>query len=259
VRYILVIGLINLIPFRGVDGHAILKFFVMPDTEVASMLKTASAMEVAIELQAVEKGLAAPSESHREAFLEHLSDPNVSDRDRAISLNNLAVVDLALDDPKWHQEADRASAEAMQLLTDVPAIRNTRGAVLIGLGHDEQGIALMEPTLESIPFEQRGASHGTLALAYARTGRLFEARRHIAAAHSAGLRTSSLEAAEQLAGPLEAVVARGYLVGRSSDEAAAMVRDDARALASTIGNILLRPIEKTGEDADLRAMAETLV
>jgi hypothetical protein len=259
VRYILGIGLINLIPFRGVDGHAILKFLVMPDTEVAGMLKTASAMEVAIELQAVEQGLAAPSESHREAFLEHLSDPNVSDRDRAISLNNLAVIDLALEDPKWLQEADQASAEAIQLLADFPAIRNTRGAVLIGLGHDEEGIALMEPTLESIPFEQRGPSHGTLALAYARTGMLFEARRHIAAAHATGLSTSLLEAAEQLAGPLEAEVVRSYLNGRSPDEAVAMVRDDARALASTIGHILLRHIEKTGEDADLRAMAETLV
>jgi Zn-dependent protease len=259
VRYILLMGLINLIPFRGVDGHAILKFLVMPDAEVAGLLKTASAMEVAIELQAVEQGLAAPSESHREAFLEHLSHPNISDRDRAISLNNLAVIDLALEDPKWLHEADRASAEAMQLPTDIPAIRNTRGAVLIGLGHDEQGIALMEPTLESIPFERRGASHGNLALAYARTGMLFEARRHIAAAHSTGLSTSSLEAAEQLAGPLEAEVAREYLDGRSPDEAAAMVRDDARALASTIGHILLRHIEKTGEDADLRAMAETLV
>jgi hypothetical protein len=68
-----------------------------------------------------------------------------------------------------------------------------------------------------------------------------------------------LEAAEQLAGPLEAEVVRSYLNGRSPDEAVAMVRDDARALASTIGHILLRHIEKTGEDADLRAMAETLV
>ncbi|MGH8871775.1 MAG: site-2 protease family protein [Acidimicrobiia bacterium] len=259
VSFILMLGLLNLVPFRGTDGWSIVKLLLMPDVEVAGFLKTGEAVEVAIELQAVESGSVEPSPQQRDAFLTHLGHPTTTGRDRAISLNNLAVVDLYLEDPELLDEADRASEEAMALLPDLAAIRNTRGAVLIAKGDDAAGIALIEPTIGAIPAHLRASSHAALALAHARSGRVFDARRHIAAAREVGRRSAQLDQAEILAGPLEIEVARRYLDGRSPQEAAALVRSDAGALAPTMGRLMLMHIETSGEDGEVQPLAEVLV
>jgi predicted Zn-dependent protease len=147
----------------------------------------------------------------------------------------------------------------MRLLPDLPAVRNTRGAVLVALGRDQEGIDLMEPTLVAVAPSHRASSHASLALAHARQGRVFEARRHIASAIRLEHRFPLLEEAMILAGAMETAVVRGYLERWSPEQAVHEIRKDAGEAAAALGLALRAHIEATGRDHDLVPVAEALV
>ena len=114
------------------------------------------------------------SQEQRKAVLDHLAEIGHDPRSRALSLNNLAAVDILIDDPGLVEEADEASRQAYETLPDLAAIRNTRGAALIAMGQLQAGIDLLEPTLGKTPPESLADSHLSLAHAHISLGRVYE-------------------------------------------------------------------------------------
>ena len=115
-----------------------------------------------------------------------LATLDLDDDHRVLHLNNLAWSDLMLGDPALLPEADRASAEAYAVQPWRHAIRGTRGAVLVELGHLAEGIELLRSSeLRSHRPRNRAQTDAYLAIAHARDGNLWDARRRLASARDA--------------------------------------------------------------------------
>lgn len=249
----------NLLPIVENDGRNLWRLFTMPEPEIRSLQALGAAMsEIASVLNDPSAGPA--NQTQRAALLAHLETVDRSDHAaRAMALNNLAAIDLLMDDDGVLAEADEASAEAHALLPDQPAITNTRGAVLIMTGRFAEGIELVTATLGKIPPEAVGESHLDLAHAYVETGKVFEARRHL---HAIGWRTARPRLlAETLRGlgALEVPVLRRFRDETGGPvEAATKFRREAGAAAATTGEALRAHIQATGEHSDLLEIARRL-
>jgi hypothetical protein len=116
-----------------------------------------------------------------ELYGRALADGGLEPRERAMAANDLAwTIAAELRDPLRLARADELSAEAFELLGWHPAIRNTRGAVLVLTGRPSDGVALLAATVDAIPTATSKArclailTEGHLAL-----GDLFAARRSL--------------------------------------------------------------------------------
>lgn len=257
VQFILLVAVINLIPHRGTDGRRLVDLIRMSDEEVDGFASLGDVLEEMAPFME-HQGPASATHGQREALLRHLAKPAIEPGARAMSLNNLAVVDLFLRDPDLLDEADDGSREAMDLLPDSAAVRNTRGAVLIETGEYEAGIELMEPTMHRVPVQARGSSYCELAYAHAALGNAFMARRHLTSAITSGFSAPPFEEALLLLGSLEVGIVRAYLTQGSAEDALAALRRDAGREATTTGLALCAHIDSTGEDADLEAFGKAL-
>jgi tetratricopeptide (TPR) repeat protein len=84
----------------------------------------------------------------RSAFLQTLeSDPPPSAGLKYLAMNNIAFVDLMLEDPALLPEADAYSEQAYQNFSWEPLIVGTRGAVLVTLGKPDEGIELLKKAM----------------------------------------------------------------------------------------------------------------
>lgn len=247
----------NLIPLLENDGRNLWRLMTWPEERITSVAAMGEAMGEL--MTTIDDPVANPvTPRQREAILgslETVRDP----ADRALSLNNLAYFDLLGEDPSLLEEADAASQEALELLPDVAAVRNTRGAVMIMLGRYEEGIELMRPTMSHLAAHDLSESHLSLALAHARAGRVFEARQHLHAVTSPVARTRLLAETRALIGGLEAPVLRAFLLEAGDPaEAAARFRRELGPASRTTGEALRAHIEATGEDIDLAPVAAAL-
>lgn len=173
--------LVNLVPVFANDGRNLMQLFTMSEKRLRAIgTAVTSISELAPTLD--DPTTNPPNVTQRAAMLEHLATPGMAPTDRALALNNLAVVDILLGDPELLREADEASKEAVELVPDQPALRNTRGSVLILKGDYSDGIALMKPTMTKIPNESLGESHLDLAYGHVMLGQPFEGRDHLFAA-----------------------------------------------------------------------------
>lgn len=84
----------------------------------------------------------------RKTFVQLLERPNLELAQRCLFLNNVAYVDILLEDPALLPEADQYSAEAYQHLSWEPAVAGTRGIVLIMLGKPNDGLPLLYSALK---------------------------------------------------------------------------------------------------------------
>jgi len=135
---------------------------------------------VAVLIRAERWGEAAETMRHQLATLD------LDDDHRVLHLNNLAWSDLMLGDPALLPEADRASAEAYAAQSWRHAIRGTRGAALVELGQLAEGIDLLRSSeLRSHRPKNRAPTEAYLAIAHARGGNLWDARRRLASARDA--------------------------------------------------------------------------
>lgn len=260
VRLVLVLMVFNLVPLFGSDGQKIVQLLTMADAEIEGLMRGGEAGEAARRIQAAEAGRGTADPTDRQAFLDHLANPATTGVARAHSLNNLAVSDLLLEDPDLLAEADAASAEALELAPYEPAIRNTRGAVLVRVGHPDAGVPMLEETIDSLPLGLRGSSHLHLALGYAEIDRLFEARVHLARAERLDatgplLRRARLEAGRRE----EPIITSNYLEGRTVEEAVVALRADARDLAPTIARSIREVLDQRGVgDLPIRRLTDLL-
>jgi tetratricopeptide (TPR) repeat protein len=65
----------------------------------------------------------------------------------ALTMNNIAYVDALIEDHELLEEADRYSEKAMLVLSWMPAIKGTRGTVLLQLGKIDEAIVLLNDAL----------------------------------------------------------------------------------------------------------------
>ena len=121
----------------------------------------------------------------REAFLDLLKLQPAGTPAHQLFLNNVAYADLLADQPELLAEADDYSQHAFATLPQVPAVRGTRGSVLVMRGKYEAGCQLLREARAGNPQPgQKAANDCFLAVAAIRQGRLAEGRELLARARA---------------------------------------------------------------------------
>jgi tetratricopeptide (TPR) repeat protein len=110
----------------------------------------------------------------RSLFLD-LSEINEPPADsppyKAIFFNNVASTDFFSDDPDLLEEADDYSSRAMRLTPWVPAIKESRGSVLVGLGRLDEAIELLQQSFDEHEWrDDKATSACMLAIAFNKAG-----------------------------------------------------------------------------------------
>ena len=250
--------LVNLVPVFDNDGRNMARLFTMSDDKIRAVDAAVSSLS---DLSATVTDPASHPlrRSQRDPILEYLRTPGLTPAERAEGLNNLAVIDVLLEDPELLAEADEASAEAYQLMPDHPALQNTRGSVLILNGDYTGGIELMRPTIARIPAEALAESHLDLSHAHVKLGHAFEGRDHLHAVQGRQARPGLYSETLRELGALEVGVIRGF---RENDEdpadTAARFRSQAGPQACITGEAIKAHIAATGQDTDLGEIARAL-
>jgi tetratricopeptide (TPR) repeat protein len=104
------------------------------------------------------------------------SDPGVM----AIVHNNIAYLNILLGEKALLEEADTASSHAFASWPWIPAIKGTRGMVLVELGRIDEGIRLLKEALErSEGARQKAINAAYLAVAEARKGNRIRAQQYL--------------------------------------------------------------------------------
>jgi hypothetical protein len=99
---------------------------------------------------------------------------------RAFIANNLAYAKLLAGGPGSLAEADQCSEEAMSLIGWVPAIKGTRGAVLLEQGRIEEALPLLRDSMERADSTSGKAQNACwIAIAECRRGRRDEASKFV--------------------------------------------------------------------------------
>jgi tetratricopeptide (TPR) repeat protein len=128
-------------------------------------------------------------EAARSEFLAVAEAPGVNAAAQAIAWNNIAWADIVTAPNGRLEEADRLSQEALKVLGWSPALRGTRGAVLVDLGRTDEGIALLRVALSETRDEllhpmARATYAAALALGLQAKGCTAEASECLAAARA---------------------------------------------------------------------------
>jgi hypothetical protein len=99
---------------------------------------------------------------------------------RATMLNNIAYVDALLGGAELLAEADRYSREALANLGWVPAVKGTRGTVLLELGCVEEALPLLRESMDQADQASGKAQNACLiSIAESRRGRLSESEKYL--------------------------------------------------------------------------------
>ena len=147
-----------------------------PDGEQArSWLKDALARGDAPATVHLILGTAAATKGDLPQATFHLEQAHQRDPKLAVAANNLAYV-LARSDPPQPEHALQLVDAALQILPQHPEFRETRGQILLMLGHPKEAILDLERVLKSLP--GRSEVHAGLAAAYQSLGDQDLADRH---------------------------------------------------------------------------------
>ena len=120
-------------------------------------------------------GTAAATKGDLPQATFHLEQAHQRDPKLAVAANNLAYV-LARSDPPQPEHALQLVDAALQILPQHPEFRETRGQILLMLGHPKEAILDLERVLKSLP--GRSEVHASLAAAYQSLGDQDLADRH---------------------------------------------------------------------------------
>jgi tetratricopeptide (TPR) repeat protein len=116
----------------------------------------------------------------RDCFLSLLARKDISPVPRALMLNNIAYVDALLGEANLLAEGDRYSQEALSALGWVPAVRGTRGTVLLELGRIDEALPLLRESMEQAENSSGKAQNACLiSIGEARRGNLAESRKYL--------------------------------------------------------------------------------
>jgi membrane-associated protease RseP (regulator of RpoE activity) len=116
----------------------------------------------------------------RHCFLTLLNRISQEPLTRAILLNNIAYANSFLGDEDLLKEADEFSLEAMAAMSWAPAIRGTRGAVLVAMGKFDEGLSLLRETMAQAEDPSHKAQNACLiAEGESRCGNISAARAYV--------------------------------------------------------------------------------
>jgi hypothetical protein len=110
-------------------------------------------------------------EQARTAFSALLQRDDLSPAARLLYLNNVAWADVMLHDRRLLPEADEYSARAYANIPWLPALMETRGAVLVELGRSEEGIRLLQEAFGKNAGDPRARAFDACLLAIAERAR----------------------------------------------------------------------------------------
>jgi hypothetical protein len=113
----------------------------------------------------------------RQMYLDMLHRPLEHPAYEYLILNNIAWTDVMIGDPNLLAEADQFSNRALVGLGTIPAVRVTRGAVLIMTNKAGEGVQLIQtayPEVET-PKENKALTAAILSIGYSKLGKLPEA------------------------------------------------------------------------------------
>ena len=91
-------------------------------------------------------------------------------RQRYVMLNNIAYVDALIGTPDLLLEAEQYSLEAFRGIPWLPSMKGTRGTVLVQRGELDEGVALLEQSMNESQ-EANGKAENGCILAIAETKR----------------------------------------------------------------------------------------
>ena len=135
-------------------------------------------------------------EEARDACLMALNHPKTTPDVQPQLWNDVARLDVTIGAPALYDEARQFSSQAFEAFPWLPAVRGTRGAVLVEIGQLDEGSLLLEQALR----EEDGAPHKAvvacyLAIALAKQGNTSQARAYIEEAKKSDPGTPLLERA----------------------------------------------------------------
>lgn len=129
---------------------------------------------------------------------------------RAFIANNLAYAKLLAGGPASLAEADQCSEEAMSLIGWVPAIKGTRGAVLLNLGRIDEALPLLRDSMERAESTSGKAQNACwIAIAECRRGHQDEASKCIEEARRLDAKCILLDRAMQALKPVSGRLGAG--------------------------------------------------
>ncbi|MEO5712356.1 MAG: site-2 protease family protein [Luteolibacter sp.] len=145
----------------------------------------------------------------RECFIRLLNRKNRQPLMRPLMLNNIAYANALVGGDDLLKEADAFSQEAMAAMSWMPAIRGTRGTVLVAMGRFEEGLPLLHESMSEATSPNHKAKNAcTIAEAECRRGNLSAARMYLEEARK-------LEPSCSLLDRVESILNREALVTRS--------------------------------------------
>jgi hypothetical protein len=119
----------------------------------------------------------------REISLRTLEVPELAPSNRLLILNNIAYIDLLLEDPNKLSEADDYSSQAMSGLAWMPAVKGTRGAVLVQTGQYDAAVLLLKQSFsESDEPHSKALNACHLAMCEQKRGNKLQAQEYLKAA-----------------------------------------------------------------------------
>jgi len=135
----------------------------------------------------------------RDCFLELLNRESRQPLMRPLMLNNIAYADALLGGEDLLKEADAFSQEAMMAMSWMPAIRGTRGTVLVAMGSFDEGLALLRDSMSQATQTNHKAQNACLiAEAESLCGNLIAARNYLEEARKLDPRCSLLPRTEAI-------------------------------------------------------------
>jgi len=135
----------------------------------------------------------------REVFLKLLAKADQPQNQRAVYINNLAYAVALSENPAWLEEADAYSKDAYTILSWMPAVVGTRGTVLVALGKYEEGVPLLQKSMEDAYTPRSKADNAChIAIALARTGKPGEALKYLRLARDLDKKSPILARAEKV-------------------------------------------------------------
>jgi peptidase M50-like protein/tetratricopeptide repeat protein len=147
----------------------------------------------------------AHRQDHREArsaYLTALESPEASSEIQPYLWNNIAWEDLMIGDSALLEEADQLSEQALTELPWIPAVKGTRGSVLVELGRSDEGVSLLQQAhRENASPSNRALNACYLATAMATQGDLPSAREFVTEAERLDPACPLLERAGSLCSP----------------------------------------------------------
>jgi len=124
-------------------------------------------------------------ETARSSFTELLACKDIKPGQKMIILNNIAYTNLLSGKTDLAEEANRYSEEAYKNIPWVPAVKGTRGAVLVETGRVDEGLVLLREAYEAYSEpEGKALNAAHIALGEMLRGNIEEGTRYLKAAHT---------------------------------------------------------------------------